>query len=55
MENDTEIGCTKIHTPVLDTVGWKKNFMMSLALSDAAESSAVGVGVEWNEEWGEDS
>lgn len=30
--------------------GWKKNFMMSLALSDAAESRAVGVGVEWNEE-----
>lgn len=55
LENDIEIGCIKIYIFVLDIVGWKKNFMMLLVLLDVVELSVVGVGVEWNEEWGEDS
>lgn len=53
MENDTEIGSTKIHTPILDRMGSKTNFVVSPALSDAAEWGPAKVGVERNGEWRE--
>ena len=46
----TQIGSTKIHTPLLDRMGSKTNFVVSPALSDAAEWGPVAVGVEWDGE-----